>query len=97
MIGHIGSNPKITNVTLVDKTLEYSHQFGQHIKKLLVQPRNFKDVRIAFNPGETSNNYLSLVSGSPWWEDNIIGPITIYMKAEEDNVTIEILEWKSVD
>jgi len=98
MIGHVGGNPKITNLVLVDKTLEYSYQFGQFVKKLLIQPRNFKDVRIALNEGETSNKYISLVSGSPYWEDNIIGPITFYFKAEsEDNIIIEILEWQAKD
>jgi len=98
MIGHIGGNPKITNLVLVDHTLEYNHTFGQFIKKLMCIPRNFKDIRFALNEGETETNYISLVSGSPYWEDNIIGPITFYFKAEsEDNVVVEILEWQAKD
>lgn len=97
MIGHLGASPKITNVICVDNSVEYMHTFEKYVKKLLVQPRNFKDLRVAFKPGETLTNYISLVSGSPWWEDNIIGPITVYFKAEENNVVVEILEWKSID
>jgi hypothetical protein len=97
MITHLGANPRITNLICLDKTIEYSHEFGPHVKKILIQPRNFKDLRIAYTVGETFTNYLSLVSGSPYWEDNVIGPFTIYIKAEEDNVVAEIIEWESRD
>ncbi len=98
MIGNIGANPKITNLVLVDKTQEYSHSFNPKVKKLLVQARNFKDIRIAYKPGETETNYLSLTTGSPYWEDNIMGLITLSIKAEsEDNVVVEILEWSATD
>lgn len=98
MINHVGGNPAITNLTLASHLTEYSYAFGKHTKKLLIQPRNFKDIRIALQPGETDTNYLSLVSGSPYWEDNIIGPVTFYFKAEsQDNIVVEILEWQSKD
>ncbi len=98
MISQIGSNPKITNIILVSKDIEYSHEFSPYVKKILVQPRNFKDLRLAYVAGDTDINYISLPSGSPYWEDNIIGPLTIFLKANsEDNVIAEIIEWSSRD
>ncbi len=98
MIGHIGAGPSITNLLLADKAQEYSHVFSPHVKKVLIQPRAFKDIRLAYQAGGTATNYLSLPSGSPYWEDNIIGPLTVYLRAEsEDNVTAEIIEWSAKD
>lgn len=92
-----GSNPQITNLVLVSSEQEYQHQFSKHVKKFLVQARDFKDVVFAFKEGETSTNYVSLVSGSPYYEDLVIGPFTIYLKPLEDNTVVEIIEWETRD
>lgn len=92
-----GSNPKITNLLLTSSTEEVSYVFSKHVKKFLVQARDFKSVDFAFKPGETFTNYVSLVSGSPYYEDYVVGPFTIYFKPHENNVVIEIIEWESLD
>lgn len=97
MIKTVGGEPHLTNLVLVSHNSEYQHNFNKYCKKFMVQIRNRKSVRVAFEPGATATTYLSLGTGSSWWEDLVLGPFTAYFKSDADDVVVEILEWTSKD
>lgn len=94
---HSGGNPKITNLVLTSSASEYAHTFDKDTKKFCVQARNYKDIVFCKDPGESVTCYFSLYSGSPWFEDHIVGPFTVYFKGSENNIVVEIIEYSSRD
>lgn len=87
--------PKITNISALDKNTEYSHTFQDDTKSFLIQARTSTRIHVSWVSGETDTNYMTIGIGGNYRESGMILPTgsTIYFKCDNDNRTVEIIEW----
>ncbi len=89
--------PTIENIVLPFKNTEYVISIQKHVKKIMIQVREFKELYISFTEGMSGSNYFTLKSGCTYYEDNVQGPFTVVMQGTEDNTTIEFVTWSHWD
>lgn len=89
------SNPVIMNVSAPSSTLEYSFQIPAIAKRFLVKTRTSSSLKLSFQVGGTTVNYISLSAGSVYNEDGVVlqSPLNVFVKAGKSNETIEVLYW----
>ncbi len=85
--------PKIGNVSLTIADTEYSYQLSSNCRRLLIRCRSSYDVKFSFEKGKSGTNYLTLISGEQYSEDNIAGSLTLYFQSSQGGVVVEVLEW----
>ena len=89
--------PTVSNITLIEANTEYGVTLGNHTKKFLLQNRETNDLKLAFNPGESGTNYFTLKGSAVWYEDQVFGPITVYLQSPNAGTVVEIVSYMAVD
>jgi hypothetical protein len=88
------STPVIYNQTLAIANYEYSQQLPRNTRKFQVKPRqNDREIKLAFNPGESGTVYVTVPPGG-YWHDAVGMPYqVIYFQTETEGTIIEIEAW----
>lgn len=89
--------PTVENILLPLKNTEYLITVPQHVKKIMIQVREFKELLIAFKPTQSGTKYFTLKSGCTYYEDNVHGPFVMAIQSPDDNATIEYVTWSHWD
>ena len=90
MIGH---EPLLYNKTMTTNDTEYSQALPEGTVKVLVQCRSANDVLLSFSPSQSGTNFITLKSGSVYYDDMIDASRTLYFQCEESGKILEILVW----
>lgn len=92
-MSHPLTKPKIGNVTLTLADTEYSYALSSNCRRFLIRCRSSQAIKFAFEDGDSGTNYLTLLSGEQYSEDNIAGNLMLYFQSSPGGVVVEILEW----
>ncbi len=92
-MGKSCGQPTVHNILIPLKNAETLIEVTAPVKKIMLQVREFKEIRIAFIPNESGTNYFTVKSGCTYYEDNVQGPFIMAVQAIEDNTTIEYVAW----
>jgi hypothetical protein len=85
--------PKVSNLLLVLANTEYSFKLSSNVRRFLVRAREAVAFKLSFQANESATNYLGILSGEQWTEEEVYGDVTLYIQTTEANTTIEILQW----
>ncbi len=90
-------SPTIENIVLPTKNTEYIISIPSHVKKIMIQVREFKELLVSFLAGQSGTTYFTIKSGCTYYEDNVQGPFIMAIQGVEDNTTIEFVTWSHWD
>jgi hypothetical protein len=87
------TNPTIVNVSAATANTEYSYTFPASTKKFIMRSREKGIMKISYTSGGSGVTYLTVTSGSFYFEEYILFGGTIYFQTNKSSDTIEILSW----
>lgn len=87
------SDSRITNKVLASAGTEYSHEFQDGVRKVIIRARNFAALKYSFVATESGTKYETIpaLNFKVFEPVNYIGK-TIYIQSTLDNTTVEIEE-----
>ena len=89
------ANYKVYNKNLPTANSEVSQALTDAPAYITVQARQLANLKTKFKSGETGTIYKTIPAGSEWSSRGFVkGPKTIYLQADQDNVDVEIEEFK---
>lgn len=88
-----GSTPTIYNVAVPLAATEVSQTLSLGVKKFLVRVRGHSNLQLAFDPGQSGVDYISIPSGTTYSEDQVMFSGTLYFQTNKPSQVVEILEW----
>lgn len=90
----VAENPEIYNIALATAGTEYTAPLNNATKKFLIRARNKSTLRVAFEAGGTTSEWITVNSGAVFYEENLsLSGVTIYIQANQNSEIAEILEW----
>ena len=91
----LASTPLIQNVPITDANSEMIISIPNGTKKILLKVRDYSaSLKISYTPGESGTNYISVIRGNSYSENNIsISGNKIYIQSTKPNVVVECLTW----
>lgn len=89
------TTPTIFNVTATLANTEYSQALPTATKQFFVKVRDgLSKLQLAFNPGDSATNYVTVAMGSVYIEENVsLTGKTLYFRTNKPGQVIEILAW----
>jgi len=98
---HAGDNPiananipVIYNQTISIPNFEYSYTLPINCRKFQIKPRQIdREVKLAFNSGESGTNYITIPPGGYWHDLIGLSNQIIYFQTETENTVVEIEAW----
>jgi hypothetical protein len=89
----LSREPLVYNVEAEFAGTEYSQALTPNTKSFLIRCRGDAVLKIAFQSGETSTNYITISKGSTYKQENLTFTGTLYFQSSKAAQVIEILEW----
>ena len=88
-----GATPTIYNISVPLAATEVSQALSIGVKKFVIKVRGMANLQLAFDPGQSGVDYISIPSGTNFSEDQIMFSGTLYFQTNKPNQVVEILEW----
>ena len=85
--------PTIYNVLVLSANTEFSQLLSDSTKRFTIKVRDAAKLQIAYLPGESGTNFLTIPRGAVYTEDNMSFSGTLYFQADKAGVTVEIVQW----
>ena len=88
------TTPTVYNFTAILADTEYSQALPSNTRRFLIRSRINCFLRVAFNSGETSTNYIEMGPGTSYKESGLdLTSSTIYFRSNVSNSIVEIVAW----
>jgi hypothetical protein len=88
------TTPTISNIPIPTANVEQSFVIPDNTKRLRISARGNAKIQIAFLPGQTSSNYITIHPGNVYEESNILTTSKVlYFRSSKSNEVLEILNW----
>ena len=87
------SQPSIENLALTNANTEYSQSLPTSTRKFFLQNRNDGKLKVAYTPGDSATKYITIWPGGSLFEEQIQGPVTLYIQSPKAGQTVEIGYW----
>jgi hypothetical protein len=86
--------PTIFNLSMPLANTEYSFNFPNKTNKFMIKIRDgMAKTKIAYVPGESGTNFITLGMGCSYGEEVVLSGQTIYFQANKTSQIMEILYW----
>lgn len=86
-------SPTIYNVSVSLANTEMSQALSDNTRSFLIRVRGAATLKLAFEPGETLTNYLTLPPGSSYSTTGLNFSGSLYFQTSKPSQIVEILEW----
>lgn len=88
-------SPSIFNIQITNANTESSQLLPDKTRQFVIRVRNGRSgLKVAFNPGESGSNFISIPRGSSYREEYLdTTNLTIYFQTDQPNQTIELITW----
>src|SRR5258706_561978 len=87
------TTPTIYNISVVLANTEYSQALNPSVKFFTIRTRGIARLQIAFDPGDSGTNYLTIPAGAALTQDSLNFSGTLYLQANQPGQVVEVLEW----
>lgn len=83
---------EIINSTLITEDTEYEIVLPTNVKRYTIHCRSSKLLKLAYNLGETTTNYLTIYPGATHDSSDVdyVSAKSIYLKSSSSNISVEI-------
>lgn len=89
--GAVDTTPTIYNVSIITVNTEQSQALPANTKEFLIRSRSKGTMRVAFNSGDTSTDYLTVPAGASYEVKQFFSSLTIYFQSNKPGDVIEIV------
>ena len=89
--------PVIINGELLEANTEYEVVLPSNYKKVMLQARQNVPVKFAYVQGKSGTEYITVKSGSTYFDDGIRTNSKIYLQSPSAGTIVEILVWHGGD
>jgi len=86
-------SPLIYNVSCLLANTEYSQALTVGTKIFTIRVRGISSLKLAFEPGESSINYITIPAGANYSADGLNFSGLLYFQTTKATQIVEILEW----
>lgn len=85
--------PTVYNVWVEIANTEVAHPLTEFTKSFLIRVRGHSGLKLAYQPGESGSNYLTIRPGVSYKVEGLNFSGVLYFQTTKPNQTIEIVEW----
>jgi len=90
----IVGTPSMFNIICLTSGTEYSQLLPNNTTQLQLRARNSAKLQLAWIPGTTATNFLTLIPGNIYTLENVkLTSKTVYFTSTKDDTIVEILSW----
>lgn len=90
----VATTPIIYNLTLPVAGTEYNYALPANTKQFSINARGIAKLNLAFSPGQTTTDYVTIFAGSKFKEYSVsLASTSIYLLSNKPNEVVEILSW----
>lgn len=83
----------VYNVTVSLANTEQSITLSNNTKSFLIKVRGNSSLKLAFNSGESSTNYITISPGANYYAEGLNFSGDLFFQTTKPSQVIEILEW----
>ena len=91
--GTSDTNVTIFNIIVPTKNIEQSQQLPSNTKTFFMRSRNKGNIKVAYTQNQTDTNFITVVKGSVYTDEQVYDEVTIYFQSSKDNDVIEIIAY----
>lgn len=88
-------SPTITNLPITTPNVEQQFDLPTNVRKFTLKCRTGATIKLAFNAGESSTNFITIPPTCIMSEENFDLPISFYFQLDRNDV-VEILTWQKL-
>lgn len=85
--------PVVNSHNIVNAATEYALALPVGTKSFILRARKTSRLRLAFNPGETNTNWVTIPLGGYWIESKRLSGSSVYIQSNIANNIIEVISY----
>ena len=93
----VSGKPQIINGVLTIANTEYQVELPLNCHKFSIKTRTFASLKLAYTAGESGTNYITIPSGTSYWEDGIRTNAIFYIQSPTAGIVAEVIAWSGGD